>query len=134
MDRTVLEDEFKSYNERKHELDLCPFCGSELLLTGFNYIRCQGCGVVCSVPRAMSRQELVSSWNRRVGWFSMDSAPKDKLILCVVDDAVRIVAYGKTSHVPLYGFCLADQGPEDFELCEPKCWRPLPTLPGHRIQ
>jgi hypothetical protein len=40
-----------------------------------------------------------------------------------------VVMWGKTSHVPLYGFCLADQGAEDFDICEPLCWMPLPDLP-----
>lgn len=27
------------------------------------------------------------------------------------------------------GFCLADQGPEDFDLCRPTAWQPLPAAP-----
>lgn len=63
-------------------------------------------------------------------WRTMESAPKDgRRFLAVVDGAVRLVSYGKTSHVPLYGFCLADQGPEDYEICEPTLWHPLPAPP-----
>jgi hypothetical protein len=63
------------------------------------------------------------------GWQPMDSAPKDRRILAVVDGIVRVVRHGKTSHVPLYGFCLADQGVEDFDLCDPTGWQDLPPAP-----
>ena len=62
-------------------------------------------------------------------WQPIATAPKDAHILAVVDGQVRIVRYGKTSHVPLYGFCLADQGAEDFDLCNPTLWMPLPPAP-----
>lgn len=60
-------------------------------------------------------------------WRDMASAPKDTRILAVVDDETRIAIWGKTSHVPIYGWCLADQGAEDFDLCEPTGWMPLPS-------
>ena len=53
----------------------------------------------------------------------------DDLLTPVVDGHVRFVAWGKTSHVPIYGWCLADQGVEDFDLCDPECWMPLPASP-----
>lgn len=57
----------------------------------------------------------------------MRDAPRDGTrILAIVDGDWRFVMWGKTSHVPLYGFCLADQGPEDFDICEPTGWLPLP--------
>lgn len=57
-------------------------------------------------------------------------APRDGTqFLAVVDGLVRIVSWGKTSHVPLYGFCLADQGPEEYDLCQPTHHRPLPAPP-----
>ena len=62
-------------------------------------------------------------------WQPIETAPKDKQILGLVDGQVRLIRYGKTSHVPLYGFCLADQGPEDFDICEPTKWLPLPPPP-----
>ena len=62
-------------------------------------------------------------------WRSMDSAPKTEPILAVVDGDVRVVRYGKTSHVPLYGWCTADMGPEDCDLCDPTHWMPLPAAP-----
>ena len=63
-------------------------------------------------------------------WQAMDSAPKDgTLFIGAVDGKARLVAWGKISHIPLYGFCLADQGAEDFDLCEPTHWMPLPSPP-----
>jgi len=62
-------------------------------------------------------------------WQSMDSAPKGPPILACVDGQTRIVQWGKTSHVPLYGWCLADQGVEDYDICEPTHWTPIPVLP-----
>ena len=57
-------------------------------------------------------------------WKSMETAPKDgHRFLALVNGVVRFVAWGKTSHVPLYGFCLADQGGEDFDICSPTKWR-----------
>ena len=58
-------------------------------------------------------------------WNTMNSAPKDRHILALVDGKERIVLWGKTSHVPMYGFCLADQGVENFDICEPTCWQEL---------
>jgi len=66
------------------------------------------------------------TWN-----FSMAEAPRDRKILAAVDGEVRMVRYGKTSHVPIEGFCLADQGPEDFDLCRPTAWCELPLHPHH---
>lgn len=59
--------------------------------------------------------------------------PRDRRILAVVDGEVRIVLYGKTSHVPLYGFNLADQGPEEFDLCEFDLWMEMPRLPTKKV-
>ncbi len=63
-------------------------------------------------------------------WQPTETAPKHVRLLAVVEDSVRIVMWGKTSHVPLYGWCVADQGVEDFDLCKPKCWMPLPLPPS----
>lgn len=62
-------------------------------------------------------------------WQPIETAPKDRHIDAVVDGVVRVVRWGKTSHVPLYGFCLADQGSEDFDLCKPTVWKERPTPP-----
>lgn len=63
-------------------------------------------------------------------WRPMASAPKDgRRFLAAVDGEARIVAWGKTSHVPIVGWCLAGQGAEDFDLCQPAGWMPLPVAP-----
>lgn len=69
------------------------------------------------------RHAAVFEWN-----FNMEQAPKRGRLLAIVDHEVRLVAYGKTSHVPIYGFCLVDQGAEDSDLCEPTAWMPLPSV------
>lgn len=61
-------------------------------------------------------------------WEPMESAPQDETLLAIVDGAVRLIRWGKTSHVPMVGFCLADQGAEDFDLCSPTAWMRLPPL------
>ena len=66
-------------------------------------------------------------------WRPIESAPRDGThFFGLVDGQRRIVAWGKTSHVPLYGFCLADQGVEDFDLCKPTRWHPFPPLPAEK--
>jgi hypothetical protein len=62
-------------------------------------------------------------------WRPIETAPKRGVFLAVVDGAVRFVSWGKTSHVPMWGFCLADQGFEDYDLCNPTHWMPLPEPP-----
>jgi len=63
-------------------------------------------------------------------WQTMDNAPKDgRRFLAIVDGKVRVVAWCKTSHVPIYGFNLVDQGVEDREICEPTLWINQPTPP-----
>lgn len=69
------------------------------------------------------------------GLFSVEdrqSAPRDGTRLLAVGsdfEGVRVVGYGKTSHLPWEGFCLADQGAEEFDLCSPTAWQPLPSPP-----
>ncbi len=62
-------------------------------------------------------------------WMPIAEAPKDRLIWGWVDGKKRLIKWGKTSHVPLYGFCLADQGAEDFDLCHPTLYQELPADP-----
>lgn len=64
------------------------------------------------------------------GWQPIETAPRERRILAVVDGLVRFVVWGKTSHVPMFGWCLVDQGAEDSELCEPTHWMPLPAPPS----
>ena len=60
-------------------------------------------------------------------WQDMSSAPTDGTpFLGIVECRVRKIIWGKTSHVPIYGYCLADQGEEDFDVCEPTKWQPYP--------
>jgi hypothetical protein len=72
----------------------------------------------------------VASLRAATGWRSMESAPKDATVILGVadgEDFVRLMAWTKTSHVPLYGWCLVDQGVEDCDICEPTHWMPLPV-------
>jgi hypothetical protein len=64
-------------------------------------------------------------------WQPIETAPRDRRLLGVVDGVVRFIRWGKTSHVPFYGFCLADQGVEDFDLCEPTLWMDVPEPAVH---
>lgn len=87
----------------------------------------------------LDRDELIASVGKALDawpalrealkWQPMETAPKDARILAVVRGQVRMVKWGKTSHVPIYGWCLADQGVEDFDICEPTGWIPLPPAP-----
>jgi len=65
-------------------------------------------------------------------WQPIETAPKNKCFMAVVDGCVRLVSWGKTSHVPMWGWCLADQGAEDFDLCRPTHWMPLPQPPKEK--
>jgi hypothetical protein len=60
---------------------------------------------------------------------SADDLADGRLLPAVVDGEIRAVRYGKTSHVPLYGWCLADQGAEEFDLCRPSLIYALPQPP-----
>lgn len=60
-------------------------------------------------------------------WQPMHDAPRHRRFLASVDGLVRIVTYGKTSHVPMWGWILVDQGTEDADLCEPDGWMELPA-------
>lgn len=59
------------------------------------------------------------------GWQPIETAPKAPHYgpphLGVVDGEVRLIRWGKTSHVPLYGWCLADQGAEEFDHYRKDC-------------
>jgi len=60
-------------------------------------------------------------------WQDISTAPKDTRLLGIVDGDVRFIMWTKTSHVPIYGWCLVDQGAEDADLCRPEAWMPLPA-------
>jgi hypothetical protein len=53
----------------------------------------------------------------------------NRRVLGVVDGDVRLMAYGFSSHTKWLTWCLADQGVEDFDACNPTHWMPLPDPP-----
>jgi imidazoleglycerol phosphate synthase glutamine amidotransferase subunit HisH len=63
-------------------------------------------------------------------WRPIETAPQDgSRLLGWVDGEVRFIFYGKTSHVPIYGWNVCDQGAEDCDLVMPTHWMPLPPPP-----
>jgi hypothetical protein len=88
-------------------------------------------GNMISPPSTLQKMQIAPQSEPVSGWRDIATAPRDRSIfLGAVDGVVRLVSWGKTSHVPIYGFCLADQGAEDYDLCEPSCWQPLPSPPS----
>lgn len=72
---------------------------------------------------------------RQAAWQPIETAPRVATrILGLVEGVPRFICYGKTSHVPMYGWILTDQGPEDCELCEPTLWMPLPAAASQVAQ
>lgn len=64
-------------------------------------------------------------------WRPIETAPKTgERLLGFVAGQVRAITWGKTSHIPLYGWVLVDQGAEDCDLCQPTHWMPLPAPPS----
>lgn len=66
-------------------------------------------------------------------WKSIDSAPLDGTLFLAANhfSGIRQVTwFGKTSHVPLYGWAFNETGdPEDTDLWSPTHWMPLPDAP-----
>src|SRR5574343_930870 len=61
-------------------------------------------------------------------WREIATAPKDGThIFGMVKGERRIIAWGRSSHTKWLGWCLADQGVEDFDICEPTLWHPFPA-------
>lgn len=79
------------------------------------------------------RLRLVLEENKRLAeagkWQPMETAPKNVTLLGVVEDSVRLIRWCKTSHVPIYGWCVVDEGPEGADVCRPRFWQPLPPPP-----
>ena len=77
--------------------------------------------------RAFQRLEpLLSS-----AWQPIETAPTDGTrILAVHENGsdIQITWFGKTSHVPLYGWCEGEDA-EDIDLWRPTHWQPLPAAP-----
>lgn len=63
-------------------------------------------------------------------WSTIDTAPRDGTIFMARRTLrgprwrLRRTWWGKTSHVPLYGWCWG-RDPEDIDLWEPTHWRPI---------
>lgn len=63
-------------------------------------------------------------------WKPIETAPQDgRKLLGYVFGNVRFIYWGKTSHIPLYGWNTCDEGAENCDLCEPTHWMPLPEEP-----
>jgi hypothetical protein len=64
-------------------------------------------------------------------WLAIETAPKDGSRFLAVHAKSCVIAitwYGKTSHVPLYGWCEGEDC-EDVDLWQPTHWMPLPAPP-----
>jgi hypothetical protein len=68
------------------------------------------------------------------GWQTMESAPKDGTSFLATHEksgVQQITSFGKTSHVPLYGWTICPDGdPEEIDLWHPTHWMPLPDPPA----
>jgi hypothetical protein len=104
----MLLDGYSTISARQDEKD------GDFAAAAMNYVR-----EVLSSPSLQARE-----------WMPISTAPIDVSFLALVEGDVRVVRWGKTSHVPLYGWCLADQGAEDFDLCQPTLWQPMPLPPA----
>ena len=83
-------------------------------------------------PDSFARIRAALEAAERAAWRPIEEAPKDGTkFLGACDDMVVITWFGKTSHVPLYGWCWSNGGPEDVDLWEPDVFRPLPA-PGEQ--
>lgn len=64
-------------------------------------------------------------------WQLIETAPKDGTHFLAANEESRVINiswYGKTSHVPLYGWCQGDDA-EDIDLWHPTHWMALPAPP-----
>lgn len=65
-------------------------------------------------------------------WQPIETAPRDGTPFLAAHEmggVISITWYGKTSHIPLYGWCQGDD-PEDIDLWHPTHWMPLPAPPA----
>lgn len=65
-------------------------------------------------------------------WQPIDTAPKDGTWFIARRDGEGVellTQWGKTSHVPLYGWCyvVSDYGDPDYDLWSPTHWAHLPN-------
>ena len=58
-------------------------------------------------------------------WRTMESAPSDgRRFKAKHHETIRITWWGKTSHIPLYGWCYG-RDVENVNLWSPSYWKPL---------
>lgn len=84
---------------------------------------------LCASEEARDLARLLREQADAMGWRDIATAPRDEVVLGLVSGKARLIKFGKTSHVPMHGWCLADQGAEDFDLADPTGWQPLPPPP-----
>lgn len=79
-----------------------------------------------SDARMTKRKLAKRQQEKRQEWRPISSAPKDGTRIMGSRDIheARVTWWGKTSHVPLYGWCYGDD-PENIDLWEPDEWQPL---------
>ena len=94
-----------------------------------------GCRCGMSGPYKSTVDEACKAWNSLSfrQWRPMKDAPRDGTDIIVYDGDVRTIStFGKTAHVPIYGFLkMAWSDPYDADLMdpEPSHWMPLPDPP-----
>lgn len=85
-----------------------------------------------NVLQALETAEREAEWLRGEGWQDISTAPKDGTWFLGGHNKSAVLAitwFGKTSHVPIYGWCHGEDG-EDIDLWQPTHWRPLPAPPA----
>jgi hypothetical protein len=79
-------------------------------------------------------QEEITRLRKALEWQPIETAPRDgtRFLAAEPEDGwiIGICVWCKTPHVPIYGFHFTDGDPEDWDMCNPKFWRPL-TAPTH---
>jgi hypothetical protein len=66
-------------------------------------------------------------------WQPIETAPRDgtRIIAAEPDGGwiIDICVWCKTPHVPLYGFHFTAGDPENWDMCSPTHWMPMPEAP-----
>ena len=67
------------------------------------------------------------------GWQPIETAPRDgtRILVWHPEEGAAISLWGKTAHVPFYGFLDMSGAFDGADILDPKptLWRPLPALP-----
>lgn len=90
-----------------------------------------------AVSGTNGEDQAVSPQSHRKGWRQIEDAPRDGTVVLgrrtyadrytgVLRYQKRRTYWGKTSHVPLYGWNHG-RDPEDQDLWQPTHWQPLPA-------